>query len=208
LYTHRIPNFVKWHYAEFYWQQPTEEKVLYLTFDDGPTPDATEFVLEELSKWEAKSTFFCLGKNIAKDKSILSKIEDQGHTIGNHSFSHLSGWESDIDTYLTDIKKCDDLLNKTLTKNSDLFRPPFGRINKNQISELNKKYRIILWDYLIGDFDSSLSKYRCFERAKKNIKNGDVIVLHDNFKSFETLQYVLPRLLAHFSNVGYRFDAL
>lgn len=207
-YLHRTPRIIKWYYANLYWQTPPSEKVIYLTFDDGPTPEVTEYVLEELLNWKAKATFFCLGMNITKNESILLKLKEHGHSIGNHTFSHLSGWESKVNTYLADIKKCAVELNKTLSNNSNLFRPPYGRINKSQISEINKKYKIVLWNYLTGDFDSHLSNTKCFERAKKNIKNGDVVVLHDNLKSFETIQYVLPRLLAHFSNLGYRFEAL
>ena len=204
LYLHRIPQFFHWIYPNIIWRIPSSSKTIYLTFDDGPSPYITHFVLKELSKHQAKATFFCLGKNIEQHPETFKNIVEQNHTIGNHSYSHLNGWTSDKQTYSEDINKCEKLISPS----KKLFRPPYGRIKKNQINLLKSDYKIILWNYMVGDFDKRLSKEKCWERAKSNIKNGDIVVFHDNEKSFETLQYVLPRVLNHFTDKGYIFKSL
>lgn len=207
LYLNRTPSILKWYYSEFHWPEHTGVKKLYLTFDDGPNPQITDFILSELSKWNANATFFCLGKNIDKSPSLFTKIINAHHTIGNHTFNHLNGWNSNTDTYLRDVKKCTDLINSNSNNPKKLFRPPYGRITSKQIQTIKKTHKIVLWDYLFGDFDQNISKENCLKKALGKIQNNDILVLHDNQKSYNTLKFILPRILSHYSKQGFTFES-
>jgi len=208
LYTHRIPAIFKWFFPEISWSKPTNPNTLYLTFDDGPTPEVTEFVLNELTKHHAKATFFCIGRNIENHSAIFEEIIAQGHSAGNHTYSHLNGWISNNLLYLEDIKQCKKVISEKLKNSRDLFRPPYGKIKISQLRKLKDDCEIVLWDYLVGDFDSNLSKEKCWEKAKRKIKNGDIVVFHDNKKSFDTLKFVLPKFLKHYADLGFEFKSL
>ncbi len=179
-----------------------------MTFDDGPNPIATQFVLDELSKYEAKATFFCLGENIEKHPDIAQKIIAQNHRLANHTRSHLNGWKTSNQTYLDDIVKCQEVISDIYKSTKKLFRPPYGRITKRQIRRIKNEFTVVLWNYMIGDFDEKLSKEKAWKNAKRSIKNGDVIVFHDNDKSVETMKFVLPKLLKYYSELGYHFKSL
>ncbi|HYG40788.1 MAG TPA: polysaccharide deacetylase family protein [Cytophagales bacterium] len=191
-------------YPSLVWNRERNGKSLYLTFDDGPIPEVTEFVLEELKKFEAKATFFCVGENIKKNKAVFENIIADGHAVGNHSYNHLNGFKTPVEIYLENIKKCDSLLPSN-PSGKKLFRPPYGRITRKQIQSLSTDYKIIMWDVLSGDFDKNLSPEKCYQAVIKYSKPGSIVVFHDNIKTYSTLRDVLPKVLKHFKEEGYGF---
>ncbi len=206
-------------YPNVTWKRKTAEKVIYLTFDDGPIPEATKYVLGELDRFNAKATFFCVGDNIVKHHEVFKKIIDEGHKIGNHTFNHLNGWKNENAAYFENIAKCDEILINTINPDNHsayisngstkkLFRPPYGKINKSQIKVLIENYEIIMWDVLTGDFDKKLKPENCLKKAIKFTGNGSIVIFHDSIKALPNLQYALPRFLKHFTEAGYRFETL
>ena len=202
MYLTRTPQFIQDLFPNFTWRIPGEEKVLYLTFDDGPIPEVTPWVLKELQAYDAKATFFCVGENIKRHPEVLQQVIQAGHSVGNHTNTHLNGWASDNLTYFHDIRHC------ARATNSTLFRPPYGRIKPKQAQFLERHYRIVMWDVLSGDFDANISNQQCLKNVVSNARPGSIIVFHDSLKAQERLEYALPRVLKHFSQLGYRFDAL
>lgn len=205
MYLVKSPLFLKWYYPSLTWNKNRKEKVIYLTFDDGPIPDVTAFVLKTLKNFDAKATFFCIGDNVMKHPDIFEQVKNEGHRIGNHTFNHLKGWETDDQAYLANFEKCQVLTN------TNLFRPPYGRIKRSQISAIksaNPEMQIIMWDVLSGDFDTSLSPEKCAGNVIKNTRNGSVVVFHDSLKAFGRLEYTLPLILRHFKEQGYQFLTL
>ena len=209
-YLVKTPKLVQRFFHNYSWRIKTDKKEIYLTFDDGPVPEFTPWVLKTLKKHDAKATFFCVGENIKKYPSIYQQIQDQKHSIGNHTFNHLQGWKTPTRKYVKNILKAESYLQDASDqKGNKIFRPPHGRIRPVQARILRKKgYKIIMWDVLSGDFDQSLSKEECLEYTIKNIKSGSIVVFHDSVKSFKNLDYVLPRVLAHFTEEGYQFKSL
>lgn len=197
----KTPWWLKKLFPKRVWSIDTREKELYLTFDDGPNPVATPFVLDELKKYGAAATFFCIGKNVAAHPAIYQRLLDEGHQAGNHTQHHLNGWETDTTTYLADINEAAALIR------SRLFRPPYGRMKSAQARSLSE-HQVIMWDVLSGDFDVSLSKEDCLANVVKYAEPGSVIVFHDSEKAFPRLQYALPGVLEHFSSAGFRFKAI
>jgi peptidoglycan/xylan/chitin deacetylase (PgdA/CDA1 family) len=200
-------------YPQFVWNIPTEEKNIYLTFDDGPHETATPFVLNELKKYNAKATFFCIGKNVEEHPDIFRQIIHAGHSVGNHTFNHLNGWKTKDDIYVEDILKADELIH------SNLFRPPYGRMRKRQWAKgkrqkakgktQNSKLKtVIMWSVLSGDFDIHLSPEKCLENVIRFAKSGSIIVFHDSAKAFERMSFALPKTLEYFTNKGYNFKAI
>ena len=184
------------------WGNATTEKKVWLTFDDGPTPKITPFVLDTLQNFNVKATFFCLGKQLVKHPEILQRIKAEGHSIGNHSYSHPNGFTTCTKKYLEDVKKCQKIIPET-----KLFRPPFGNIYPWQIGKLKKEYKIIMWDVMGWDFDKNTSKEKCLKNVVTNVENGSIIVLHDNEKSSETLQFALPKIIETLKERGFTFSA-
>lgn len=206
---HRIPFFLKYLFPEYTWSIPVKNNIIYLTFDDGPIPGLTEFVLDELVKYNAKATFFCVGENIEKHPQIFKNVLSKGHTIGNHTFNHLKGWQTSDEVYLENIKKFEKVYSLFQDKKSAaLFRPPYGRIKKSQAQVLQAKYRIIMWDVLTCDYDKSLDEKKCLAGAIKSTKKGSIVVFHDSIKAEKNLRYVLPKYLEYFANKGFRFEAI
>lgn len=211
-YAVKPPYLLRKFYGNLIWNFPTREKIIYLTFDDGPIPVVTPFVLEQLKQHNAKATFFCIGENVDRNPEIFASIKSAGHTAGNHTYNHLSGWRTRDEHYFENIKKADELIH------SKLFRPPYGRIKKSQIkflsaaSSLNPllptPYSIIMWDALSYDYDKDVSKEKCFANVINNAREGSVVVFHDSIKAQQNLEYALPKTLEHFSNAGYRFKAI
>ncbi|HAK78359.1 MAG TPA: polysaccharide deacetylase family protein [Runella sp.] len=204
LFVHKSPRILKSFYSPFVWEIPTEEPVIYLTFDDGPIPDVTEWVMEQLDTYLAKATFFCIGDNVRKYPDVFAKLIAKGHSVGNHTFNHLKGWNTEDETYLENVKQCSEIL----PVDTSLFRPPYGRIKLSQARPLLHNYHVVMWDVLTGDFEKYLSPERCLEKTLKYTKAGAIVVLHDSLKAWRNMSYVLPRMLAHFSSLGYRFEAL
>ena len=176
------------------WEKPVlpAEPTVYLTFDDGPHPTATPFVLDALAKYNAKATFFCIGKNVIEYPEIYQRTLQEGHTVGNHTHNHLKGWNTDTNAYVENTEQAAKFIN------SKLFRPPYGRIKRTQANELHEMgYSIIMWSLLSGDFDTGLSAERCLENVVFHIKPGDIVVFHDSQKAWDRMNYVLPRVLEH-----------
>ena len=205
-YFSKTPWFLKKIYSSCIWDIPlTKEKTIYLTFDDGPHPQITPFVLNELNKYNAKATFFCIGNNVESYPAIYKQVIAAGHAVGNHTFNHLNGWETNDVKYLQNIDAAGELIE------TDLFRPPYGRIKKSQIKALANRrvpFKIIMWDVLSGDFDNTISVEKCLDKVITNASNGSIIVFHDSEKAFKNLQYVLPRTLEYFSEKGYYFKKI
>lgn len=205
MYLVKSPLLLKWYYPSLLWNKPRNEKVIYLTFDDGPIPNVTDFVLKTLKVFNAKATFFCIGDNITKHPDVFERVKNDGHAIGNHTFNHLKGWITDDETYIQNTLKC-----QAITQ-TNLFRPPYGRIKKSQISNLKSKIsnlEIVMWDTLSGDFDINLSPESCYHNVIKHAGNGSIIVFHDSLKAAERLEYALPRVLKYFSEKGFTFSTL
>ena len=203
----KTPWWLKKIYSSYVWSIDTKEKIIYLTFDDGPHPIATPFVLDELKRFNAKASFFCIGKNVLAEPQIYKRIVDEGHAIGNHTHNHLKGWKSKNEIYLADIREAGKYID------SNLFRPPYGRITsfqaKNIKSALKKMdAKIIMWDVLSADFDDSLTGQQCLQNVILNAKKGSIIVCHDSQKAFARLEFFLPLILIFFEKEGYRFEKL
>jgi len=205
MYLIKSPLLLKWYYPSLLWNKTRSEKTIYLTFDDGPIPDVTEFVLNTLKSFKASATFFCIGDNIVKYPAIFNRIKAEGHLIGNHTFNHLKGWKTEDTTYLDNFEKCQ------LLTQSDLFRPPYGRIKKSQIKLLtsqNPGLNIVMWDVLSGDFDVTLNPAACYNNVIKHTENGSIVVFHDSIKAFERLEYTLPKVITYYQKKGYQFKTL
>lgn len=202
VYLVKTPNIVQSLWPRFLWRVPTQERVLYLTFDDGPIPEVTPWVLDVLKEFNAKATFFCVGENVRRYPEIYQRILAEGHSTGNHTYNHLNGWKTKTLDYLKNVRRCAHLVR------SNLFRPPYGRLSPCQHASLERHYTIVLWDVLSGDFDQNVDAQQCLENIVENSASGSIIVLHDNIKTAEKLCFVLPELLRHFTQQGYRFEEL
>ena len=205
MYLVKTPRLLKLLYPSLLWNNSRDASYIYVTFDDGPIPIVTPFVLKILQEYNAKATFFCIGDNINKHPDIFEEVKNAGHAIGNHTFNHLRGWATDDNTYLDNFLKCDELVN------ADLFRPPYGRIKRSQIALLKKArpdLKIIMWDVLSGDFDQKLKPDQCLQNVLKHTEPGSVVVFHDSLKAFDRLEYVLPRAMEEWSRRRYKFDVL
>ena len=189
------------------WNKSRSEKNIYLTFDDGPIPDLTPKILDILDCFGVKATFFCVGENILKHPNIFLEIVSRGHGIGNHTFNHLNGWNTGCDDYLSNITKTQKVIEDMGVK-TDLFRPPYGKITNDQAKVLAKKYDIVMWDVLSGDFDTALSKEKCLSKSLKYVSNGTIIVFHDNVKAEDNVLFALPRFINKCLKENYMFEKL
>lgn len=209
LHFYKTPNLLKKISDDLIWNVPTNKKEIFITFDDGPIPKLTEYILNILDEFEAKATFFCVGDNIYKHPDICSKVIDKGHVIGNHTFNHLKGWSTNNDHYFENIMKCQEYIsNYQESVQKPLFRPPHGQITRNQIKFLRNDYKIIMWDILAYDFDNSHTPSKSLERIIKLTRPGSIIVFHDNYKAKNKLMYMFPRFLNHFREKGFEFKVL
>ncbi|OSY88759.1 polysaccharide deacetylase [Tenacibaculum holothuriorum] len=209
LYPIRTPRIIQRIFSNYTWCFQSIKKELFLTFDDGPTPEVTEFVLDTLDKYNAKATFFCIGKNVVNHPEIFQRIHNAGHSIGNHTHNHYNGWKHSTKEYISNIKLTENHIQKEYDFKTTLFRPPYGRITSKQTKELLKNgYKIIMWSVLSADFDKNISKEKCLENVLKNTKNGDLIVFHDSLKASEKLNYVLPKILTYYSEKGFEFKSI
>ena len=205
-YLVKTPKFVHRLFPKRVWAFPNSKNSIYITFDDGPIPEVTLWVIQVLKQYKAKATFFCIGDNVNKHPEVFQQVIKEGHSIGNHTFNHLNGWKTKTEDYINNCKKCEHTLNlvqddKSTIRNQEseinnLFRPPFGKLTVRQSKNLQKKgYHIIMWDVLSADFDTKISKEKCLENVLKNIQPGSIVVFHDSLKSNEKLRYVLPKVL-------------
>ena len=199
------PEFIRHFFKKYTWKlvpENEEDRVIYLTFDDGPIPEMTPGTLDMLKRYNAKATFFCVGDNVRKYPEIYSRILDEGHSVGNHTYNHLNGLRTKVAEYLDNVKLADPLIN------SNLFRPPHGTLKHKQTSELAKERRIILWDVLTKDYDRRISKERCWENVLNTVTPGAIVVFHDNLKAMENQRYALELTLERYSLNGYKFLAI
>jgi peptidoglycan/xylan/chitin deacetylase (PgdA/CDA1 family) len=201
----KTPFFLQWLYSSCIWSIKTTHQKIYLSFDDGPHPVITPFVLDELKKYNAKATFFCIGDNVVKYPEVYKQIIDDGHAVGNHTHNHLNGWKTDDKKYLDNI----DTAKKYI--DSDLFRPPYGRITRFQLSQLKAnrfKLTPIMWTVLSGDFDPSISNETCRDHVITNATTGSIVVFHDSEKANEKMSFALPEVLKYFSAKGFVFEKI
>ncbi len=202
MYLVKTPQFVQSLFPNQIWKIPSSQKRVFLTFDDGPIPNVTHWVLEQLNQYNAKATFFCVGDNISKYPSIFEELKNEEHAIGNHTFHHLNGWFTENKEYLLDVKK------GAVISKSNLFRPPYGKLKPSQSMFIQRHFNIIMWDILSGDFDTKITKQQCLDNVLQNISNGSIIVFHDSLKTIEKLEYVLPVVLKELYNQGYSMEAI
>lgn len=203
MYLTKTPFWLKAFYPNLIWNKSRNEKKVYLTFDDGPSPEITDWVLEQLNSYKAKASFFLIGKNVEAHPDILQRILDQGHSIGNHTQNHMNGWKNKKQDYIKEVEQCAECLE------TNLFRPPYGKIKKQQAKALlDQGYDIIMWDVLSGDFNVNRSGQECFDTVKKGVENGSIIVFHDSNKAWPQLKECLPKTLEYLQEQGYEMEAL
>ncbi len=208
-YTHSIPRFLQKIFPGYVCSIPEKEKVLYISFDDGPTPEVTAEVLAILNLYKVQATFFCLGKNIEKHPETLRAVVAANHTIANHSYSHQNAWRMPVQTLLDEVLFTQKLLTEYQKDASKLFRPPYGKILPKQAKALrNKGFKLIMWEVLSGDFDRRLAPEKILKKTLQKARNGSIIVFHDSTKAQRNLLYVLPKALKYWTRAGYRFKRL
>ena len=206
MYFIKTPFWLRLIYRSCIWRKSKEDRVLYLSFDDGPHPEATPFVLEQLAIYNAQASFFCIGKNVQLYPDIYAALIEAKHTVGNHTQNHMNGWDNKTANYIDDIQQATKLIH------SNLFRPPYGRIRFAQIkalrSDASLPQDIIMWDVLSGDFDTTITGEQCAQNVIQHAGPGSIIVFHDSAKAMDRLRVALPKVLSHFSKQGYQFKAL
>ncbi len=199
----KAPGIVQSTFSKITWNIPVSEKKVFLTFDDGPTPDVTPKVLKILKNYNALATFFCVGNNVTKYPAIFRQILEEGHSVGNHTFHHINGWK-----YRNSSAYYKDILHANHYIQSPLFRPPYGKITPRQFRILRKQYQIVFWDILSYDFDNNISKYKCADNVIENAIPGSIIVFHDSYKAKNNMLYALPRVLETLTEQSYTFETI
>lgn len=202
MYFVTAPFFLRWYYPKVTFHKSRKDRKIYLTFDDGPIPEVTPFILDTLAEHQIKATFFCVGENIEKHPVIYDRILAEGHQVGNHTYNHLKGWDTPDDMYLQNIAQCQKLTG------TSLFRPPYGRAKRSQLKELYNTYDVVFWDVLSGDFDTRISPEQCYQNVIRHSKNGSVIVFHDNIKAWPRVRYALPKAIAYLKQADFSFGTL
>jgi peptidoglycan/xylan/chitin deacetylase (PgdA/CDA1 family) len=202
-------SFIKKVFTDLVWDIPNSDKKIYLTFDDGPIPEVTEWVLDLLKSEGIKATFFCIGDNIKKHPEVYKRILSEGHQTGNHTFNHLNGWKTQTNQYINNFKLCETEHLKLNTEHFFLFRPPYGKIKPSQSKSIRAfGYKIIMWDVLSYDFDSTLTAEKCLENVISNTVQGSIIVFHDSLKAEKNLKFALPKAIQILKNRGFVFDVI
>ncbi len=203
----KIPWWVPKLFPRYTWRMPDREKTVYLTFDDGPHPEITPWVLDQLGQYSAAATFFCIGKNVEQHPGVYRQIVAAGHSTGNHTYSHPNGWKTATPAYLQDVAKASMVID------SPLFRPPYGRLKKKQAAGLRETMqkehiKVVMWDVLSADFDPSVSPEQCAQIVLQYVRSGSIIVFHDSEKALRNLEFALPIVLENLKNRGFRFQKL
>jgi peptidoglycan/xylan/chitin deacetylase (PgdA/CDA1 family) len=198
----RAPKLYRSLYRGSHWRFTIDKKVVYLTFDDGPVPEITPWVLDLLDKYNIKATFFCVGENARNHPDIFQNIKDRGHRTGNHTFHHIQGLKTDTQTYLEDVKEAGKWIQ------SKLFRPPYGHMRLSQFQALKKLYKVIMWDVVTRDYSCLMTADQVFEVVKKYTRNGSIIVFHDSLKAGNRMKESLPRSIEWLLEQGYRFELI
>ncbi len=209
LYLHKTPEWLKTFFPLVTWNFDRSEKKIFLTFDDGPIPELTPWVLDQLKNYNALATFFYVGDNIRKYPHLFARAVNDGHSVGNHTYNHLRGWKTPLPAYLDNVEKCEEIIESQGGRRSrKLFRPPYGQFTPTQMKHIAQSHNVVLWDYLTGDFDLKLSPEKCHVSALKKTLCGSIVVYHENIKAAPRLQYSLPLFLKHFSDKGFQFCAI
>ncbi|WP_413513347.1 polysaccharide deacetylase family protein [Myroides odoratus] len=196
-------------FPQYTWHKNHKDKVVYLTFDDGPIPEVTAWVLHLLQQQQIKATFFCIGDNIRKHPQLFQRILAEQHQIGNHTYNHLNGWKSTLEEYVLNVDLCQQEVLKHTKQPTLLFRPPYGKIKKQQGDYLVKEgFEIIMWSIITKDYEATLSPQNCLKRTIKQIKPGSILVFHDSVKAEKNLKYTLPLLIEYLKKEGYTFSVL
>lgn len=210
MYLHKTPWWLRLFYPRLSWagdSHHSDNPCLYLTFDDGPIPEVTPWVLRVLEEFGAKATFFCVGDNVEKHPAVFKEIIEKGHKVANHTFHHVNGWKKDAAGYLEEVEACQEAM-QVHGQPAPFFRPPYGKISREQIRGLLPKYKIVMWDVLSADYDNELQPDKCLSASVKSTRPGTIIVFHDSLKARRNLEFVLPRYLSHFQSLGYCFKTL
>lgn len=202
LYLAKTPRIVQALLPRFTWHIPTSEKKVFLTFDDGPVPEVTPWVLDVLAEHGAKATFFCVGDNVRKHPDIFRRIVSEGHAVGNHTFNHLRGWGTHTFGYLKNVQKCEEMVQSTL------FRPPYASLRPSQTRSLKSRYKIVMWDVLSGDFDPKISPEQCLQNVLEKVEPGSIVLFHDSVKAEPRMRYALSEMLRRLGAEGWRFDKI
>ena len=207
------PRIIRWIYPQRIWTGAAEGNQIYLTFDDGPIPEVTPWVLDLLKEYRAKATFFCIGDNGQKHPEIFRRIVAEGQSIGNHTFNHLNGWSTNTVKYVQNTLKAEKILEEyssaEIRAKNRLFRPPFGKLRSAQAKELQKRgFKLVMWEIITEDYNQKISPEKCFASVSRNAKPGSIIVFHDSLKAQKNLEASLPKVLELFSQKGYVFAAL
>lgn len=203
----KTPWLAKKIFSSYVWSIPADEKIVYLTFDDGPHPVITPWVLDLLNEYNAKASFFCIGNNVVNHPAVFRRIQDEGHATGNHTYHHLNGWKTSDEMYLQDVRAAASVIE------SHLFRPPYGRIKNSQAKHISAalekaETKIVMWDVLSADFDSSITAEECLQNVIQNVSPGSIIVFHDSEKAFKNLQAVLPPTLEYLQKLGWQCERI
>lgn len=209
----KTPKLIKGIFPKYIWNMPQDQKTIYLTFDDGPTPNVTEWTLNILKDYNAKATFFCIGTNVEQHPEIFNAIIKDGHAIGNHTLFHPKGWRTRPDSYVIQVIKTQAIIDGHISDSKSnilkLFRPPYGEITPKQGRHLlSLGYKIIMWDILAFDWKESLSPEQCAKNVISKAGNGSIVVLHDSVKASERMKFALAKTLEHFTSLGYQFKAI
>jgi len=198
----QLPAFLRCAYRGVTWRKSSQEKIIYLTFDDGPIPEVTPWVLDVLDKYQIKATFFCVGENAVKHPEVYREVLKRGHRTGNHTYNHIRGFFTSTKTYLENIEKASECINSTL------FRPPHGEMRLSQLMEIRKNFEVIQWDVISRDYDKDLSEQKVLNGVKKYVRNGSIIVFHDSLKAQRNMRYAMPRAVEWLLQEGYQFRTL
>lgn len=204
MFLHHVPDLVSLGFPQYIWHKSRVEKKVYLTFDDGPVPGVTDFVLEELSLRQMKATFFMVGENIYKHAGLAGRVMQQGHQIGNHTHQHLNGRQCTREAYWDNFIKCQQAMHEVLGRGVHLFRPPYGRLKRYQRNDISRTHQIIMWDVIPGDFESSAIAQGVLSKAQKYTRNGSIILFHDQIKTEKILRDMLPKYLDYLQSNGYQ----
>ncbi|MCB0854844.1 MAG: polysaccharide deacetylase family protein [Bacteroidetes bacterium] len=208
MYLRRIPKLIQSYYSGYLWRVKTKEKIAYLTFDDGPTPEITDWVLNLLKQYEAKATFFLVGENVKQYPDIVHRVIDCGHFLGSHTQTHLNGWKTETKVYLKDFLQSCQTINEYSGFQTAHFRPPYGKITRAQARSILPTHEIVMMDVISGDFDLNMKGKDCFKYVKKHVRKGSIILFHDSIKAWPRLEIALPKTLEYLSEQGYRFETL
>lgn len=208
MYLKKIPGLLQRYLGGYRWRYETSEPVLYLTFDDGPTPEITEWVMDQLAAYCAKATFFLVGNNVPPNAGIVHELLDSGHRIGNHTQTHRDGYKSSLRAYLRDFLRCQQTIFEYTGYQARLFRPPYGRLTQTKARYIARTHEIVMMDVIAGDFDPTLTGEACFQHVASHARPGSIVLLHDSMKAWPRLSVALPLILSHFAQQGYRFEAI